>query len=194
MRVSARSGFGLTVAFHLDFGQRLTDDKPIVFKPNGYLRITSDGKIVIMAKNPEIGQGVFTVLPMLVAEELEVEWSQVEIEQAQLSEGIGEQIAAGSGSVKNNYDQLRKAGAVAREILLEVASRRWGVAVSECFASRDLFTMSPVKGKLAISSLSTRKSIVLSFPNSRDLNHRMNSDSLVRGSLVRATGILLRAI
>lgn len=132
LEITCRAGIGLSLKINLAAGKKPGVQQPHTFSPNAYLKITSDGKIVIIAKNPEIGQGVFTSLPMIIAEELDVDWKHITVEQAETSLAMGDQVAAGSGSIKNNFEPLRKAGGVAREILLEVASRRWQVPVGEC--------------------------------------------------------------
>ncbi len=105
------------------------------FEPNAFLRIGSDGKIIIMAKNPEIGQGVKTSLPQIIAEELEVRWDQIEVQQAPLDRRFGAQFAGGSTAIKTNFTSLRKAGAAAREMLIEAASRQWQTSLNNCYAS-----------------------------------------------------------
>lgn len=150
---SCRAGFGLTLTINLPLRSAARSSESAEFSPNAYLRITHDGKIVIMAKNPEIGQGVFTSLPMLIAEELDVDWKQVTVQQAEASTQMGEQVAAGSGSIKNNFEPLRKAGAIAREILLEVASRRWGVPVGECRAESGSIKHPPTQRQFSYGEL-----------------------------------------
>ncbi len=102
------------------------------FAPNAYVQIRPDGTVVLYAKNPDVGQGVKTALPMIVAEELDADWSKVRVEQAPISMALyGAQFAGGSMSVPMNFDTLRRAGAVARAMLVAAAAERLGVAANE---------------------------------------------------------------
>ena len=99
---------------------------------NPYVQIRADGKVVLFAKNPEVGQGVKTSLPLIVAEELDVDWAQVEVRQSAISaELYGLQLAGGSTSIPMNYDTLRRAGATARAMLVAAAAERWNVPAAE---------------------------------------------------------------
>ncbi|HVY66769.1 MAG TPA: molybdopterin cofactor-binding domain-containing protein [Gammaproteobacteria bacterium] len=99
---------------------------------NPYVHVRSDGKIVLFAKNPEVGQGVKTSLPLIVAEELDADWNQVEVRQSVISaEMYGLQLAGGSTSIPMNFDTLRRAGATARAMLVAAAARNWNVPVAE---------------------------------------------------------------
>ena len=100
-----------------------------------------------------MGQGVFTALPMIVAEELSCDWRRVQVVQADLDEKFGDQLTGGSGSVRTSYDSLRKAGAAARELLLGAASARWHVARSECHAENGFIVHTATQRKLTYEQL-----------------------------------------
>ena len=100
-----------------------------VLAPNAWLRITSDDRVIVMVEPPELGQGARTYVPMMIAEELDVDWSTVHVEQAPTQPAIYDHLhTAGSGGVATMFEPMRRAGAQAREVLLEAAARRWNVA------------------------------------------------------------------
>ena len=125
------AGAGLVVGFYLPHKGRKSKQ---VFSPNAYLRITADNKITIVVARSEMGQGIRTALPMILAEELEADWKQIEIEQAGASNLYGDQTTGGSASVRTTWDPMRKAGATAREMLISAAALTWGVARASCTA------------------------------------------------------------
>lgn len=112
--IGAAAGAGLAIGFYLPHKGREGNS---FFSPNAYLRITRDNKITIVVARSEMGQGVRTALPMILAEELEADWKQIEIEQAGASTLYGDQTTGGSASVRTTWDPMRKAGAIAREML-----------------------------------------------------------------------------
>src|SRR4029079_7333298 len=99
---------------------------------NPYVQIRADGKVILFAKNPDVGQGVKTSLPLIVAEELDADWDKVEVRQSIISaELYGLQLAGGSTSIPMNFDTLRRAGATARAMLVAAAAKTWNVPVGE---------------------------------------------------------------
>ncbi len=121
---------GLVIGFYLP--HKGAGEKE--FSPNAYLRITPDNKVTIVVARSEMGQGVRTALPMILAEELEADWKQIEIEQAGASTLFGDQTTGGSASIRTTWDPMRKAGATAREMLISAAALTWGVPRSTCTA------------------------------------------------------------
>ena len=135
LRVSALAGGGMMLALHLDPAELLAQGPPgapATFVPTAFVKIAADGSVTIMSKNPEIGQGVKNLLPMIIADELDVDWASVKIEQADADQSkYGLQLAGGSLSTPMNWDPCRQVGAACRQMLLAAASQRLNVPVSE---------------------------------------------------------------
>jgi isoquinoline 1-oxidoreductase beta subunit len=135
IKVTGFVGGGLVLGFTLGGTPRRAEGQTsgaAEFKPNAYIQIASDGRIVLYAKNPDVGQGVKTALPMIIAEELDADWKDVHVEQSIIDAKLyGAQFAGGSTSVPMNWDTLRQAGAVGRAMLVAAAAKAWGVPESE---------------------------------------------------------------
>jgi isoquinoline 1-oxidoreductase beta subunit len=134
LRVSALAGGGMMLALHLDdmSGVLAQGVRPAALSPNSFIKITPDGVITIVAKNPEVGQGVKTSMVMLIAEELDVEWKDIKIEQALVdAQKYGPQNAGGSTATPTNWDPLRRVGAAGRHMMLTAAAQTWGVPESD---------------------------------------------------------------
>ncbi|MEZ2131891.1 MULTISPECIES: molybdopterin cofactor-binding domain-containing protein [unclassified Sinorhizobium] len=111
------------------------------FEPNAFIRIPADGRIVLVMPSVEMGQGIYTAVAMLIAEELEVNLDQVTLEHAPADPSryanplLGDQITGGSLAIRGIYEPMRQAGATARQMLVNAAARQWGVAPDTCHAA-----------------------------------------------------------
>ncbi|TAE28170.1 MAG: xanthine dehydrogenase family protein molybdopterin-binding subunit, partial [Cytophagales bacterium] len=123
---------------------------------NSFLSIGTDGIVTLFSPNPEVGQGIKTAFPMIVAEELDVDWSRVRVEQAPLdTKKFERQVAGGSGSIKHSWTRLRQAGATARQLLIETAAARWNVPASECTTDKGVVLHKASNRKLGYGELAT---------------------------------------
>ncbi len=136
LQSSALSGGGLLLSFTFlssfkDKGASSTQEL------NGFVKITSDNIIQIMSPNPEGGQGVKTSMPMIVAEELDVDWKQVQVIQADLdTKHFTRQFIGGSQAIHQGWKPLRQAGATARQLLREAAAKQWQIPVAEILTDK----------------------------------------------------------
>ncbi|NGO55910.1 xanthine dehydrogenase family protein molybdopterin-binding subunit [Allomesorhizobium camelthorni] len=143
LRVGAAAGGGLMLSLSLPFAtgeaEAATDD---VFAPNAFVRIGSDGNIILTMPYVEMGQGTYTAIPMLIAEELEVDLKQIELQHAPPDEKLyanpllGVQATGNSNAIRGAWEPLRQAGATARIMLVAAAAKRWKVDPAACRAER----------------------------------------------------------
>lgn len=133
LRVSAVAGGGMMLALHLEPAELFAQGPPpATFDALAFVKIHADGTVTIMNKNPEIGQGVKNMLPMIIADELDVDWSSVKVEQAAVDGSkFGAQFAGGSLSTPMNWDPLRQVGAACRQMVLAAAAQKWSVPAGE---------------------------------------------------------------
>jgi len=123
------------------------------FAPSVFVRIDRKGIVTLVSKQPEIGQGIKTSLPMVIAEELEVDWKDVRIVQGDLDPAYGSQGAGGSTSTPTNYEHFHRLGATARTMLVQAAAQTWKVPLAECGAAHGAVVHGPSKRKLGYGAL-----------------------------------------
>jgi isoquinoline 1-oxidoreductase subunit beta len=168
------AGAGLVIGFYLPHGRK----EKRSFSPNAYLRIAPDNKITVVVARSEMGQGVRTALPMILAEELEANWEQIEIEQAGASTFFGDQTTGGSASIRTCWDPMRKAGATAREMLISAAALTWNVPRSACAAESGSIRHSASGRSLSYGDLVNRAS---TLPIPADVPLKQSKDYKIVG-------------
>jgi len=134
LKIGAAAGGGLLIASYFDVFEAvgLVASESRMGLPDAFVTIHPDGAVTLMAQNPEIGQGVKTMLPMLIAEELDVDWEDVTVQQADLdTEAYSRQFAGGSTATPTHYMSMRRVGASARAVLVAAAAQELGVAEAE---------------------------------------------------------------
>src|ERR1700735_144338 len=147
LQLTALAGGGLALSLYrspLAIAQG--PEKPPELAPQAFIHITPDGAVTILARASESGQGMRNMLPMLIAEELDVDWKDVRVQQADLNEKVyGRQFSGGSGNTPLGWEPMRRRGAAGRQLLMTAAAQTWGVPVAEC-------TTEPGRVLLTVSS------------------------------------------
>jgi isoquinoline 1-oxidoreductase beta subunit len=187
LEATAVAGAGLLIGVHLPPRRPRGIPYPGPFAPNAWLRINPDESVLVIVDRSEMGQGVATSLPMLVAEELEADWSKVRIEfapadKAYINPMFGMQGTGGSTSVRAAYTPLRKAGAAAREMLVAAAAATWSVDKSECRAAKGVVVHTPSKRQLSYGKLAAKAATI---PVPQDVPLKEPKDWKILGTRVR---------
>jgi len=200
IKTSTLAGGGLLLACHLPFGRRdaaaaIADE----FAPNAYLRIAPNGRVTVIVNKSEMGQGVYTSLPMLVAEELCCDWKKVAFRASPVAPAYNHtqfgplMVTGGSTSVRSEWERLSLAGAAAREMLVEAAAKEWGVAPAACRAENGS-VVGPNGKRLGFGALAS-KAALLPVPPKPQLKggsrtilgkplHRLDSPAKISGAAV----------
>src|SRR5579872_3497596 len=135
LKISALAGGGVLLGLNTvpqAKAQGRGGNPPAPPDPHNYIRVAADGTVTIVAKNPELGQGVKTMLPMLIAEELDADWKKVKVEQTDFDDTkYAGQIAGGSTATPTNWTPMRQVGAAGRAMLITAAAQTWNVPEGE---------------------------------------------------------------
>ena len=156
-KITSIAGAGFLLGFQLPWAGRVeafAQDSHKAFAPNAWLRIDRDGTVTVTVAKSEMGQGVRTALPMILAEELDAEWSHVKVEQAIPDKKYGDMGTGGSASIRTSWDGLRAAGATARAMLVSAAAKRWSVPESSCRTEKSSVIHVPTGRTLGYGELS----------------------------------------
>jgi isoquinoline 1-oxidoreductase beta subunit len=158
LKTGALVGGGLMLGFSLPLAEKMGEASEAPFVPNAFIRIGTDDVVTVIVNHSEMGQGVYTSLPMLVAEELECDWRKVRVAPAPVDPAynhtvFGMQATGGSTSTWTEWDRLRKAGATARVMLMNAAAETWKVNPSSCKAEKGFVIHAPTRKKLSYGQL-----------------------------------------
>ena len=147
IKTSALAGGGMLIGFNLFQACKPEATPPVDVSQlnfndfNAFIKIADNGMVTIFSPNPEIGQGVKTSMPMLIAEELDVAWDNVHVVQGALdTKNFTRQVAGGSQSLRLGWEPLRQTGATARQMLINAAAAQWGVDPSTCTTDNGVIT------------------------------------------------------
>ncbi len=189
LRVTSLAGGGMLLGLYVkpkasaQFGAGPTPE------PNNFIRIAPDGTVTIMAKDPEVGQGVKTMLPMLIAEELDVDWKMVKIEQTDFDDTkYSLQIAGGSVATPFNWNPMRQVGAAGRQMLVAAAAKTWNVPESECSTSSGRVMHGPSNRSLGYGELAS-KAVQLPVPDPKTLKLKDPKDYKIIGQTQRGCDV-----
>jgi isoquinoline 1-oxidoreductase beta subunit len=151
LQTGASAAAGLLVGFYLPDRLRAADSDPATL--NAWIHIAPDDSVTFMIHKVEMGQGTVTSLSQLLAEELECDWGKFRTEFPPVDKAFGFQGVVGSQSIRTSWDPLRKAGATAREMLVEAAAQTWGVNKSACHAESGFVINKSTNAKLSYGKL-----------------------------------------
>jgi isoquinoline 1-oxidoreductase beta subunit len=183
LKLTGIAGGGLVLAFYVgDRATAMAATEAGKFAPNAFLSINPDGAITILSKGPEIGQGIKTAFPLIIAEELDADWARVRVEQAPVNPAVfGRQSAGGSRSIPGSWDQLRKAGAVARAMLVTAAAKQLKVPESELTTEKSYVIHQASNRKLSYGELAS-KAAALKVPDEKTIKLKERSEYKLLGS------------
>lgn len=191
LKIAASAGGGLMLGFHwadasVSPVMKVINEEELIAGTvdfNSYLSISTDEIITILSPNPELGQNIKTSFPMIVAEELDADWSKVKVVQASLDvHKFERQVTGGSGAVPHSWERLRKAGATARHMLIDAASKRWNVPVTSITTDKSTVIHAETNRKLTYGELANEAS---KAPVPAEVKLKDKKDFKLIGTVVR---------
>jgi len=183
LKTSAAGGAALLIGFHLPAGASdpaQAQEKPAVNPFNAWVRITPDDHATLILGKSEMGQGIMTALPMILAEELCLDWKNVKIEQAPTNPKIYDHGTGGSGSIAGSWLPLRQAGAAAREMLIAAAAKKWEVTADTCKAQNGRVVHGHPQRSLGYGEL-VADAALLPIPNLKEVPLKNSSEFTIVG-------------
>jgi len=198
IKVSALAGGGIVIGLYTDpglFAQERGAGAAVPatpINPNTYIKVHPDNTFTIMAKNPETGQGIRNSLPMIVADEFDIDWKQVKIEQADRDDKYGRDMGApnvsqregGSTATPQNYQPMRNVGATARAMMLAAAAKRWNVPAAELATGSGIVTHTPTKRTATYASLA-ETALTMPVPDLASVKLKDPKDFKIMGKDIR---------
>jgi isoquinoline 1-oxidoreductase beta subunit len=188
LKAGAAAGGGLMLSLRLPFADEVEAENADRFVPNAFIRIDSDGQIILTMPYVEMGQGTYTSIPMLIAEELEVVLKQVQLEPAPPNEKLyanpllGVQATGNSNAIRGAWQPLRQAGATARTMLVSAAAKRWNVDPASCRAQSGEVLHPPTGRTIKYGELAADAARMPVPEKWRSSDRRISSSSALRPS------------
>ena len=192
LKVTALAGGGFMLGSYMNLGVSVADAAAGrggpgggggAVNPTALIKISPSGAVTIISKNPEIGQGIMTSLPMLIAEDLDVAWTSVKVEQGDLNAAYGAQNAGGSTAIPQNFMAMRQLGAAMRSMLISAAAQQWSVPESEITTGNGLLMHQATAKKASYGEFATAAA-ALPVPVAGNLKLKDEKDFKILGTRV----------
>jgi isoquinoline 1-oxidoreductase beta subunit len=183
LKAGALAGGGLLISATMPVMARAAGGAMTPAELNAFVSIAPDGTVTIIGKNPEIGQGIKTMLPMLIAEELDADWDRVKVEQGHYAQKYGFQLAGGSFATPMNWIPMRQTGAAARAMLLEAASLKLGAPAATLTTAKGVIT-DPASGRTVTYGEVAADAVKSAVPNPANLKLKDEKDFVIIGRAI----------